>query len=328
MRWNAFAGNGWFRSPRRGRGRARLPARVFPKVLYGAAHPYGQTITEETVKAITRDDVVAFYQKLFKPGRALVTVIGALKPADAKALIDRALAAWPRGGERPGFSYPAVPPQQPTTIYLVDKPGAAQSTFAIGNPGPPRNTPDYYALDVMNTILGGQFQSRLNANIREEKGYSYGVGSDFAFGKGPGPFRGGGDIVSEKTDVALIEFMKELRGIGGARPVTDEELATAKDAIVQRLPSMFTSVSGINGAISDLWVEGLPDAYYQQYRQGHRGRDEGGRGARGEEARRRRSPRHRHRRRPGLDRKTAGGNQDRADRDVGRGREEGGREVG
>ena len=242
-----------------------IAGRVFPKVLYGAAHPYGQTITEETVKAITRDDVVAFYQKLFRPGRALVTVIGALKPADANALIDRALAAWPRGGERPGFSYPAVPPQQATTIYLVDKPGAAQSTFAIGNPGPPRNTPDYYALDVMNTILGGQFQSRLNANIREEKGYSYGVGSDFAFGKGPGPFRGGGDIVSEKTDVALIEFMKELRGIGGARPVTDEELATAKDAIVQRLPSMFTSVSGINGAISDLWVEGLPDAYYQQY---------------------------------------------------------------
>ena len=242
-----------------------IAARVFPQVLYGPAHPYGQRMTEETVKAITRDDVVAFYQKLFKPGRALVTVVGALKPAEAKEVIDRALATWPRGGEKTDFSYPPVSPRQPTTIYLVDKKGAAQSTFAIGNPGPPRNTPDYYALDVMNTILGAQFQSRLNANIREEKGYSYGVGSDFAFGKGPGPFRTGGDIVSDKTDVALIEFIKELRGIGGARPVTDDELTTAKDAIVQGLPSMFASVSGINGAISELWVDGLPDDYYQQY---------------------------------------------------------------
>ena len=124
-----------------------------------------------------------------------------------------------------------TPAPQPTTIYLVDKPGAAQSTFAIGIPGPPRNTPDYYALQVMNTILGGQFQSRLNANIREEKGYSYGVTSSFAYGKGPGAFRAGGDIVSAKTDAALVEFMKELKGIVGSRPMTDEELTTAKDAL-------------------------------------------------------------------------------------------------
>ena len=242
-----------------------IAARVFPRLLYGPAHPFGQPVTEETVKAISRDDVIAFHQKVFKPGRALITVVGAMKPVEAKAVVDRALAAWPSGGEKPAFSYPTLPAPSPTTIYLVDKPGAAQSTFALGNPGPPRNTPDYYALDVMNTILGGQFQSRLNANIREEKGYSYGVGSGFAFGKGPGPFRTGGDIVSGKSDAALVEFMKELKGIEGTRPVTDEELATAKDAIVQRLPSMFASVGGINGAISSLWVEGLPDDYYQQY---------------------------------------------------------------
>jgi predicted Zn-dependent peptidase len=151
-------------------------------------------------------------------------------------------------------------------VFLIDKPGAAQSTFAIGNPGPSRNTPDYYALQVMNTILGGMFQSRLNANIREEKGYSYGVSSAFAFGKGPGAFRAGGDIVSAKTDAALVEFMKELRGIVGARPVTDEELATAKDSLIQRLPGTFASVQSINGAITSLWTQGLPDDYYQGYR--------------------------------------------------------------
>ena len=89
----------------------------------------------------------------------------------------------------------------------------------------------------MNTILGGMFQSRLNANIREEKGYSYGVSSGFGFGKGPNPFRTGGDIVGDKTDAALVEFMKELRGILGARPVTEEELKTAKESLVQRLPA-------------------------------------------------------------------------------------------
>jgi predicted Zn-dependent peptidase len=158
-----------------------------------------------------------------------------------------------------------VPPVGPTTIYLVDKPGAAQSTFAIGLPGPPRSTPDYFALQVMNMILGGQFQSRLNANIREDKGYSYGVSSGFAYGKGPGPFRAGGDIVSAKSDAALLEFMKELKGITGARPVTDDELTTARDALVQRLPGMFASVTSINSAITSLWYQGLPDDYYQQY---------------------------------------------------------------
>ena len=85
----------------------------------------------------------------------------------------------------------------------------------IGLPGPPRNTPDYFALQVLNTILGGQFQSRLNANIREQKGYSYGVNSGFSYGKGPGAFRAGGSIFSAKTDAALIEFMKELKGHRG-----------------------------------------------------------------------------------------------------------------
>jgi zinc protease len=117
----------------------------------------------------------------------------------------------------------------------------------------------------MNTMLGGMFQSRLNANIREEKGYSYGVTSSFGYGKGPGPFRTGGDIVTEKSDAALVEFMKELKGIIGGRPITDEELTTAKDALIQRLPGTFASVSSINSALTTLWVQNLPDDYYQQY---------------------------------------------------------------
>lgn len=241
-----------------------IASRVFPRVLYGP-HPYGRVVTEASLKAITRNDVVAFHKAMFQPGRALVTVVGDVTPASARSTVRRALAIWPKGGARPAFEYPAVPAPKPTTVVLVDKPGAAQSTFAIGHPGPPRSTPDYYALQVMNTMLGGMFQSRLNANIREEKGYSYGVGSSFAFGKGPGAFRTGGDVVSDKTDAALVEFMKELRGIQGARPVTADELRVAKDALIQRLPGTFQSVASINNALTTLWTEGLPDDYYQQY---------------------------------------------------------------
>ena len=242
-----------------------IASRVFPRILYGTGHPYGRFTTEESIKAITRDDVVAFHKTYFRPGRALVTVVGDVTAASVKPLIEKALGGWPKGGERPEFDYPALPAREKTTIYLVDRPGAAQSVVSIGHPGPPRSTPDYYALQVMNTMLGGMFQSRLNANIREEKGYSYGVGSGFDYGKGPGAFGAGGDIVSDKTDAALVEFIKELRGILGDRPITDEELQVAKESLIQRLPSMFASVSSINNALTTIWTQGLPDDYYEQY---------------------------------------------------------------
>ena len=238
---------------------------VFPLTIYGAAHPYGGVVTEATFKAITRDDVVALHKAYFQPGRAVIIVTGDVAAATVKTTVAKALAAWPAGGSKPAFTYPALPKPAATAIYLVDKPGAAQSTFAIGLPGPARDTKDYYAIQVMNTMLGGFFQSRLNANIREEKGLSYGVGSSFGFGRGPGAFRAGGDVISAKSDVALIEFIKELKGIGGARPVTDDELKTAKDALAQSLPERFASVSSINASIRALATDALSDAYYQQF---------------------------------------------------------------
>jgi predicted Zn-dependent peptidase len=242
-------------------------AQVFAKILYGAAHPYGQRTTETSVKAITRDDVVAFHKAYYQPGRAIITVVGDTTMPKAKATVEKAFAAWTKAGEKPSFDYPKLPELQPAKIYLVDKPGAAQAVFNIGLPGPPRNTPDYFALQVLNTILGGQFQSRLNANIREQKGYSYGVNSNFAYGKGPGPFRAGGSIFIAKTDAALVEFMKELKGIVGEKPITDEEIKTAKESLIQGLPQRFASVSAISGAITALAVQGLPDDYYQTYAQ-------------------------------------------------------------
>lgn len=244
---------------------AVISAQVFSKILYSEGHPYGQRTTEASVKSITRDDVMAFQKTYFQPGRAIITVVGDITSLKAKASVEKGLAAWAKGGDKPSFEYPKLPELQPAKIYLVDKPGSAQSVFNIGLPGPARNTPDYFALQVMNTILGGMFQSRLNANIREHKGYSYGVSSGFGYGKGPGAFRAGGAIFSGKTDAALIEFMKELKGIIGERPITDEEIKTAKDSLIQRLPQAFSSVTGTSNAITSLVVQGLPDDYYQTY---------------------------------------------------------------
>ncbi len=242
-----------------------IASNVFDRVVYGDAHPYGRVETEASVAAVTRADVVAFHRAYFRPGRAVITVTGDIEPAAAKAAVEKALAGWAAGGERPSFDYPAPPPPKATTIYLVDKPGAAQSVFVIGEPGPPRDTPDYYAIEVMNTLLGGLFQSRLNHDIREVKGWSYGVGSEFAFGRGPGAFEAGGGIVTAKTDSALVEFMKHLRGVQGAIPFTDDEMKQGKESLIQSLPRRFASVNAMASAIGSLYTEGLPERYYQEY---------------------------------------------------------------
>jgi predicted Zn-dependent peptidase len=242
-----------------------VAASVFPKILYTSDQPYGRSMTDASVKAITRADLVAFHNAYFQPGRAVITVVGDVKAADMKRVFDKGLAGWPAGGSRPTFNYPTPPAPKNTTIYLVDKPGAAQSTFAIGEVGPSRNTPDYYPLRVLNMFFGELFQSRLNANIREAKGYSYGVSSRFSYGRGPGPFRAGGEIVTAKSDSALIEFMKELKGIRGDRPITDDEMTAAKNSLIQSLPQQFSSVFGVNGAVSNIFTQDLPEDYYQNF---------------------------------------------------------------
>ena len=236
---------------------------VFYKTIYGD-HPYGRIVSEQTVRAITRDDVVAFHRAYFTPGRANITVVGDVDPARVKASVERAFARWSAGGEKPTFAYPAAPAPRATTIYLVDKPKAAQSSVIMGLPGPPRETPDYYAIAVMNNILGELFQSRLNALIREAKGYSYGVDSRFNFGRGPGAFRAFGEIVTAKTDSALLDFLAELRGVQGGKPFTEDEIKSGKESLIQALPRRFESVEGTAGAISALYVQGLPNDYYQQ----------------------------------------------------------------
>ena len=242
-----------------------IAAKVFAAVNYGTEHPYGRTTTEASVKSITRTDVVNFAQAYFKPGRAVITVSGDIDPATAKADVEKALAAWPKGGARPSFAYSALPSPRPRTIYLVDKPKAAQSVFALGVPGPSRNSPDYYATIVMNRLLGGTIQSRLSHDIREVKGYSYGVASRFTFGRGPGSFSAGGGIVSAKSDSALMAFMSNFAGVRGNQPLTEDELAQGKEGLIQSLPGRFSSVKAVATAISSIYTQDLPETYFQDY---------------------------------------------------------------
>ena len=243
-----------------------IASNVFLKVLYGDLHPYGRVVMkEQEVRGITRDDVIAFHKAYFRPGRAVITVTGDVTAAAAKASVEKALARWTAGGDRPSFSYPAPPPSVSRTIYLVDKPKAAQSVFALGVTGPNRQSADYYAIEVMNNILGVLFQSRLNHNIREVKGYSYGVFSNFAYGRGPGAFRAGGGIVSAKSDSALIEFMKELRGVQGGVPFTDDEIKQGKESLTMGLASRFSSVNATGGSIGSIYTQGLSETLFQDY---------------------------------------------------------------
>ena len=157
-----------------------IGSQVFAKILYGDGHPYGQRTTETSVKAITRDDVVAFQKAYFQPGRAIVTIVGDITPAKAKAVVEKGFAAWAKAGEKPSFEYPKLPELQPAKIYLVDKPGAAQSVFNIGLPGPPRNTPDYFALQVLTVSValecehsraeGLQLRRELRFQLRQRPG--------------------------------------------------------------------------------------------------------------------------------------------------------------
>src|SRR5262249_43118279 len=150
--------------------------------------------TEATVKAITRDDVAGFYRRLYHPANASFVVVGDTTPDAITAALDKAFGAWPRG--EPATVKLPEPPEPPKgiTVALVDKPGAPQSFLAVGQVGAARRTPDHVPLSVFNETLGGQFSSRINLNLREDKGYTYGAFSAFAFRLGPGPFIAGAAV--------------------------------------------------------------------------------------------------------------------------------------
>jgi zinc protease len=236
---------------------------VYNKVLYGD-HPYGRDNTEATLKAITRDDVVSFYDSTFKPNNATLIVVGDFNKARLRSKIESTFAGW-KSGEVAAEKLPELKPLDKTAIYLVDRPNSAQSVVSIGHVGLDRAHKDYFPVLVMNTILGGGFTSRINMNLREDKGYTYGARSGFTFRKGAGPFSAGGDIQTAVTKESIVEFMKELSEIRSGRPVTDKELDYNKQSLIRRFPAGFETNGAISAQLANLVVYGLPDSYFNDY---------------------------------------------------------------
>jgi len=238
---------------------------AFPAIVYGAAHPYGHALngTEAATTALTRDRVADFYRAYYRPNAARVLVVGDISPAQARRLVTARFGGWQRG-DIPGLTGGAAPARAARAIYLIDKPGAAQSVIRIGHVGPARSTPDWYALEVLNTVLGGAFTSRLNQNLRETHAYTYGAFSQFAARRLAGAFVALASVVTAKTDSSLVEFLKELRRIRDER-VPDAELAKAKAYVTLGLPGEFETTGGAAARFRELLSYGLPLDYYDRY---------------------------------------------------------------
>ncbi len=234
--------------------------RAYATALFGNQHPYGRPLggTEATVASITRDELTRFHQLFYRPNNATLLVVGDVKPDDVERRAQALFGGWARGAV-PAPSAPGTPVAsgaRATTLVLIDKPGAAQSSVRLGGIGAPRSSSDYFALQVLNTILGGSFTSRLNQNLRETRGYTYGAGSAFSLRRTAGPFTASAEVVSAKTDSAVIEFVKELRAIRDTVPA--DELAKAKRYLQLGLPENFETTSGIAGEMLPLLTYGIP----------------------------------------------------------------------
>jgi predicted Zn-dependent peptidase len=244
---------------------AAVAGPAFARVVYGAEHRYGTgaTGTTATLTAFTSEQLRAFHAAMYRPSNATLIVAGDVTAAGVLPLLERAFGAWTDDGAAAKTPVPAAEQLAATEVTIVDMPGAEQSQIRIGWVGVARSTPDYFALQVLNTVLGGSFTSRLNQNLREQHGYTYGASSLFAMRLAPGPFFAGAGVQTDKTAESLTEFFKELRGIG--TPIAEEELAKAKNYLALGFPSDFETIEDLAARLEDLAIYSLPDDYFADY---------------------------------------------------------------
>lgn len=237
-----------------------LAGLAFNQAVFPATHPYSRNAIGDSGVVATYDSskVRRFYEGTMRPERATLYVVGAVKEGDVRALLSQQFGSWRPNGT--AIAIPAAPAAAPhpatTRVWFVDKPEAAQSVVYVGWPGVDRTSSDYAALQVMNTLLGGSFTSRLNMNLRETKGYSYGANSGFTYRSAPGPFLASSSVRTNVTDSSLIEIFKEIRAMRDT-PVTKEELDKAKNFVELGLPGTLESTSQVAGQMSQLAVFGL-----------------------------------------------------------------------
>ena len=245
---------------------ASVAPMAFARLLFGASHRYGTGVigTAATLKSFTTGDLKSFHDANFHPGNATLIVVGDVTADVIVPQLDKQFGAWRAAAAPPGRTSPPNAPQPgQRQITIVDMPGAAQSQIRIGAVGVPRSTPDYFPIQVLNTILGGSFTSRLNQNLREEHGYSYGASSRFDMRLSAGPFFAGAGVQTDKTAEALREFFNELTAI--RKPVSADELTKARNYLAFGFPSQFETIGDFSAQLEQLVVHGLPDTYYADF---------------------------------------------------------------
>jgi predicted Zn-dependent peptidase len=245
---------------------ASIVAAAFPRLVYGPTHRYGTPAIgmPETVKGFTVEDLKGFYAAHYRPDNAALIVVGDVTTDAVIPQLESAFGSWKNpAGPKPNVALPTAPQLTSRRVFLIDKPGAAQSQVRIGWIGVSRSTPDYFAIEVLNTILGGSFTSRLNQNLREEHGYSYGARSGFDMRMAAGPFQAAAGVQTDKTAEALKEFFIEF---GKMRtPIPADELNKAKNYVALGFPSEFETTADISRHLEELLVYNLPDDYFSSY---------------------------------------------------------------
>jgi predicted Zn-dependent peptidase len=238
-----------------------LASLAFSQIVFPAGHPYHQPSDGDSATTAALDSAMVrgFYEQTFVPERAKFVVVGDVALPEMRALLSRRFESWTRGTAARTMAAVTAKPvaNSAVKIFLVDKPNAAQSVIYLGAPGAERLSPDYPALMVMNTILGGSFSSRLMSNLRETKGYTYGINSRFAWAPLAGPFSISSGVRTNVTDSALVEIFKEVRMLRDL-PVDAVELERAKAYVALGVPQRFETIGQIAAQLVDLGSFSLP----------------------------------------------------------------------
>lgn len=245
-----------------------LADRTFARLVY-PDHPYGHLPigTEESLRSMALADVQRFHQSMFAPSRMTIVASGDASHDELADAVQAAFGGWNAAAadalpEAAVMRRPAPPSDR---VVLVHRAAAAQSELRIGHVGVPRRTPDYHALLVLNMVLGGQFVSRINMNLREDKGYTYGARTSFDFRRGPGPFVLYASVQSDATVDAVLEALGEIDAIRGERPITREELDAGRAALTRGYPRSFETAEQISRGAAQLALYDLPDDYFSTF---------------------------------------------------------------
>jgi zinc protease len=245
-----------------------LALRVFPGLVYGPGHAYSNpwtgSGTEESTARIRREDLARFHQTWFKPNHATMVVVGATTMPEIKPKLERLFASW-KPGAVPSKSIAKVSQQQRPTVYLMDRPGSLQSVIIAGHVAPPKANPQEVTIQTLNSVLGGDFSSRVNMNLREDKHWSYGAFTFFRDARGQRPFVAYAPVQTDKTKEAILELSKELRGIVKERPIEPSELSRAQASLTLTLPGSWETMGALAGAIAEIVSFGLDDRYYDTF---------------------------------------------------------------